>query len=199
MTMHQPDEPTWRAAFDIEMEVGARLLTTIDSFPADQKKRFRKAAQKAANSLEARTPAVTGLTANGIVAGLYATDVSPGCMSIVFADASRAVGIELPLSAIDDVLAESDAGAQELEPEDRSGALPALANHVLKKRKINDAMLGLFLTPPHVECARGLAQAGVVPALVVLLATDRKGVVRFVLPQGRTWPELGAMEPEGSA
>ena len=53
----------------------------------------------------------------------------------------------------------------------------------------------LFSERGHRELAELWADAGVTPALVVLLASDRKGSLRILIPHGRTLPVL-EFEPE---
>ena len=81
------------------------------------------------------------------------------------------------------------------------GNLPNVLAAILKERSLASAGLGvLFSEPGHRELAETWADAGATPALVVLLASDRKGSVRILIPHGRTMPVL-ELEPEtaGSA
>jgi hypothetical protein len=67
---------------------------------------------------------------------------------------------------------------------------------VIEQRSLSTVALGLLLASAEqrLRIAR-CVEIGATPALVALLASDRNGSARMILPHGRTWPAVVA-EPE---
>jgi hypothetical protein len=194
-------------AFDLTTEVGTRLLAGLDSMPRKQQRRFRPAAQHAADALELAAPAVLAMTEKGLLAGLYST-VTPGHLAVVIADADGSIMFTPALSAIPDALKATrelmSTIPDALKPpmklpgegyeQDVARAVPLLLEAILECGKLSELQLGmLLLQPEHQEQIGAFAAANVTPAFVAMLSNDRTGSLRIVLPHARTMPpELGA-------
>ena len=68
-----------------------------------------------------------------------------------------------------------------------------------QQRKRTGGLGFLLASEEHRQQIELLAAHGVTPALVALLAGDRKSSARTVLPHGRTWPTLELATAVGHA
>ena len=202
-------EGTARQSADMNLEVGERLMAVAREWTADQRRRFRKALDRAADMLEQEAPAVLGVSPEGhTFAGLYST-IGRGNLLVIIAGPKRAIALGMRVAEIDDVLA----AARKFEEGDRGPRLPVplLIDHILDKTDavrrggLSDAALGSILDvePATLRYLRAIDAAGAVPALVCLLSTKGKDgrmtSMRIVLPHGVAWTGLEIAKPEGHA
>jgi hypothetical protein len=189
------------AGFDLELEVGARLMMMIDELPKPQRRRFRPAARRAASALEESCPGLMAMTPEGMLAGLYSAIV-PGRLLIVVASATKCLAFTPELRALPQARDEAQAFLDESgkAAADGSKVIPMLLAGVLEAGALSPAWLGfLLLAPEHRAQVELFAANGATPALVALLSDDRTGSLRLTLPHGRAWPALELEEPSGHA
>jgi hypothetical protein len=198
-----------RQSADLKIEVGERLVAVAREWTTDQRRRFRKALDRAANMLEQEAPAILGFSPEGHpFAGLYST-IGRGNLLVVIAGPKHALALGMRMAEIEEVLAAARM-FQEIDGGPRL-PVPLLIDHILAKADavrrggLSDAALGLLLDvePANLRYLRTISAAGAVPALICLLSTKGKDgrmtSMRIVLPHGVAWTGLEIAEPEGRA
>jgi len=95
---------TLRQSADLKLEVGERLRAVAREWTADQRRRLRKALDRAANLLEQEAPAILGDSPEGHpFAGLYST-IARGNLLVIIAGPKRALATGMRVAEIDEVL-----------------------------------------------------------------------------------------------
>jgi hypothetical protein len=203
---------------DHQRDDGERLLELLSSRPPDQRKRFTPAARQAGCALELLKPGLLAPTSSGLVAGVF-SQAALGEVLLVAAEKGRSIYAAIPATAMEAIVAEAERaldgpdvppGALEAR---RCGGLVTLAAKLNLETVGRDAtrgempglcraliLLGAMLArPEHRDLLRGIVRAGAVPAVVCLLARDRRGSLLLPLVHGAPWPALALSEPEGRA
>jgi hypothetical protein len=187
----------------LDVDAGERLVELLGTLPPSERDRFKAAAVRAGEVLEWLKPSISATSRSGNqVVGEY-SEIGAGELLVVVADgARRAAHTAMPVSKIGWLVREHERHVQStpdaLKVRREGGLLTIYAVDTIQQRgstepkgdtAVSGSVVGEVLQQKRYrDQIKAMAAAGIVPAVVVMVAAGNDGAVAVVIGHGLAFP-----------